>query len=438
MSESNPLQLSSENQKQEASSSHPLQRSAFDAQGGGNSLPPPNSKPVQRQVRVNGGSTRVAEAEYQVGGSKENIGNRFRVRDLIGDPVKRIFNDVAELENYANGNTDNIGDVRTQSGETYWYRLPNDRLTVLGERHHNPDGNVPDVIAAFGTSRFVYEPHHEFTDTTAIPNAQMGNGTRTRTQQIEANLDTGPFVNRAAFDPHLENIVIKAMTGTALFRNRFMAADPPNMSEADRRRYSGRSDADSYSIGDRIALYYSMAIHIAQDLSQFPFQEETFVESPYMKSARKVVEYYLAHQAVLDAFMQAKDASDLVGIYELCEPNQFANLPILEEFSVRFHYYGADYIQQLGNESGNARLEAAGETLAGNLGADLQDMNPAREEVMWNRVVEANNGGYLIAGMGDAHRRNFVARLGQLGIPQEETVASLRRQRAENKAAWTN
>lgn len=419
--------------------------SGFDQRDGNTvQTPPPfqlqadEHAPIQRQVRINGGATRVNEAEYQAGGAKEGFGASHPVDGLIADGVKRVFNNVAELEGYAQGQTDFIGDVHTQSGETYWYRLPELQLTVLGERHHNPAGNVEDVINGLGTSRFVYEPYHEFEDVGPFRQGDIGGGTVARTQAIEAGLDTGGQVDRGNFAPHLENIVIKAMTGASLTRNRFIAANPAGMDAATVQQYSGRPDNDSYSIGDRIALYLSMAIHIAQDISQYNFPDEVMIESNYFRSARRLSEFYLANQAELDGLMAAKDASDLVGIYELTQPGGFAILPMLNDFTVTFHEYGARYIEHLGVQSGDATLEAEGGALAGNLGAGLADMNPAREAIMWRRVMEANAGGYLIAGMGDAHRRSFVPRLAAAGIPQEETVASLTRQRAEIDANWVD
>lgn len=448
MSETQGLNHTQEQTQSESSKlSHPLQRSGFDQGSDGTSLPPPslglgdntsqNDAPIQRAVRVNGGSDQVNEADYQVGGPKEGVGARFPVRDLIADPVKRIFDSEAELEGYANGQTDYIGDVTTQNGATYWYRLPENQMTVLGEQHHNPDGNVEDVITGLNTSRFMYEPYHEFTPVGPFDQASIGNGTQTELNQNEAGFHTGGLVDRAHFPPHLENIVIKAMTGTSLCRNWFIDANPAGFGQAEIDRFSGRPTNSDYSIGDRIALYVSMAIHIAQDVAHFNFPEETMVDSLYFISARRLTEYYLANQADLDGLMATKDADDLIGIYELTQAGGFAILPMLREFTVLFHEYGSRYIEQLGSETGNAVLEAEGATLSNDLGAGLAEMNTAREEIMWERVMQGNGSAYLIAGMGDAHRQNFVARLAAEGIPQEEVVASLTRQQAENDANWT-
>lgn len=415
----------------------------FDAIDGSVQSPPAfqlaaSSEPIQRKVRVNNGKTKVQEKDYQKGGKKETVGSRYKVADLIADKNKRIFTDVQEMEDYANGKTDHIGDVVTESKDEYWYRLPKNQLTVLGEIHHNDDGNVPNVIAGLQTSRFVYEPHHEFTAAEPFDEKSIGDGTQKRIHDIEKNLETGPYVDRKNFDPHLENIVIKAMTGTALARNRFLAADPPKMTGRTAAAYKGRATKDDYSIGDRIALYVSMAIHIAQDISKYPFGPEVLIESNYYNAGRKLKEYYLKHQKELDTIMTKKDKDDLVGIYELCEPDSWKVLPTLEKFTLLFHEYGARYIEKLGSDIKNKTLEQEGTKLAGNLKADLSDMNTAREEIMWQRVLEANSGGYLIAGMGDAHRRSFVKRLKKEGIPQEETVDSLKRQKKEVKSAWVD
>src|SRR4051794_17892295 len=82
-----------------------------------------------RAVRVGGGATKVDEAFYKTGAGKA-IGSSRLVAALIADPVKRVFADKAELEKYANGGTDYIGDVVTGSAGPVLYRVaarPNDR-----------------------------------------------------------------------------------------------------------------------------------------------------------------------------------------------------------------------------------------------------------------------------------------------------------------------
>ena len=101
--------------------------------------------------------------------------------------MRRVFEDVSELEDFANGFTDHIGDVVTQAGDLFWFRLPKDKLTVLGEYHDYKDGNVQDVIRGLRTSRFMYEPFNEMADTKAL--AVPFTGTQTRLEQ--ANKDIG-------------------------------------------------------------------------------------------------------------------------------------------------------------------------------------------------------------------------------------------------------
>jgi hypothetical protein len=48
-----------------------------------------------------------------------------------------------------------------------------------------------------------------------------------------------------------------------------------------------------------------------------------------------------------------------------------------------------------------ATLKAEGAKLAGNLTASLDDLSPAREAIMWQKIGAV--AGYLIVGMGDAH-----------------------------------
>ena len=82
-------------------------------------------------------------------------------------------------------------------------------------------------------------------------------------------------------------------------------------------------------------------------------------------------------------------------------------------------------------------LEAQGQALSSNLGAKIDALSPAREEIMWEKIQTAKANGYLIVGMGDAHRTNLQARLTGAGIPQEEVKQSLTRQSNTVNANWT-
>lgn len=395
-----------------------------------------SKQPVQREVRINGGRTRVNEADYLPGGSRNNIGSRYTVVSLIGDNVRRVFNSVAELEGYANGHTDYIGDVITSSAGTFWYRLPKNDLTVLGEMHHNPRGNVEDVILGLQTSRFMYEPFHEFTGVSPLSGfGQLGVGTETRMEQIESGLRVAGLIDRTHFDPHLENIVIKALTGATVTRTEFIAQNPPTMNAIDIQTWSGRPTTSDYSFGERIALYLSMAIHIASDIAQYSFRLQSI--SPYIDSARRLSEFYTANQTVLDNFMTAKDNDDLIGIYELTATNSFVDLPVLNNFTLKFHEYASRYIEQLGVQMGNIALQSEGQALSGNLAATLQTFSPVREEFMWERIQHANTNNYLIVGMGDAHRQNLHLRLNTAGIRHEEVAQGLQAQRTTINSGWT-
>lgn len=408
-------------------SQHPLLKS---------NLGDTSRQPVQREVRIDDGRKHVNEADYLPGGSLNNVGSRFTVASLIGDGVHRVFTGVNELEAYANGKTDYIGDVATAANGTFWYRLPDNQLTVLGERHNNPMGNVEDVILGLKTSRFMYEPFNELTSIPPLSPSIMFGSTPPRLQQLAAGERVASQVDWANFDPNLENIVIKAITGATLARNEFIADSPATMNAVDRQTWSGRPTNNDWSLGERTALYLSMAIHIASDLSQFNFGQELMIESNYFNSARRLMEFYLANQPDLDQFMTAKDNDELIGIYELTLPANFAVLPALENFTLVFHEYASRYIEQLGMQMGNATLEAEGRVLSGNQAATFSDMNPAREEIMWQKVQHAKSNGYLIVGMGDDHRRNLHLRFNRAGIPHEKVRQSLESQQIVIKSNW--
>lgn len=395
---------------------------------------------VQRQVRINNGRTRVREADYLPGGRKQRIGSRFSVASLIGDGVRRVFTSAGELERYANGRTDYIGDVVTAAAGTFWYRLPRYRLTVLGEYHNHPNGNVEDVIIGLNTSRFMYEPFNELANVWPFRQSRIGSGTQTRLAQIHSgaggSIRVGGLVNRRRYNPDLENIVIKALTGASITRNEYIPANPSGMTAAQQRRWRGRASTSDYSFGERTALYLSMAMHIAQDIAQFNFLPVRRTDTAYLTAGRALMNYYNANQAVIDQFMTAKDGNDLIGIYELTSPGGFVNLNVIRDFTVVFHEFASRYIEQLGRQIRNRVLRNEGTALATNMGATLHTLSPAREEIMWHKIRRARAGSYLLVGMGDAHRRNLQTRLIAARIPNEEVQASLRAQRAAVNASW--
>jgi len=389
---------------------------------------------IQRAVRINNGAQRVNEAEYQAGGARSNVGSRFRVSALIADSVRRTFADVAELEQYANGRTDNIGDVTTGAAGVFWYRLPNNQVTVLGEQHQNPQGNVEDVILGVHTSRFMYEPFNEIAQVGGL--SPQFSGTQSRLSQLNQQYRVSSQVNRRSFNPDLENIVIKALTGAQVFRNQFLPANPRTMGAAQQQAWGRRPSTSAYSFGERVALYLTTGIHIAQDLAQRPQGPPTAAEANLVFSGDALAAFYRTNQGVLDGIMRTKDADDLIGIYELTAPGNFSVLPVLNTFAVLMHAYASQYIQRLGAQTGNAALTSEGQALERNPGATLNDLSPAREEIMWNRLQQAIAGGYLIVGMGDAHRQNLTPRLNAAGIPHEEVAASLRRQQTAVNGSW--
>lgn len=91
-------------------------------------------------------------------------------------------------------------------------------------------------------------------------------------------------------------------------------------------------------------------------------------------------------------------------------------------------------IKQLGAESKSAELEAQGEALVGNLGANLDALGPLRDLMMWQKIQGAK--GYLLIGMGDAHREGLKDRLNAAGIPHERVDQALVRQRDAINAVW--
>jgi hypothetical protein len=387
---------------------------------------------LQREVRIDAGRTRVDEAFYKTGGGR-NIGTRRRVADLIDDPVRRVFRSDAELRDFANGRTDYIGDVVTRTAGTFWFRLPRDRMTVLGEQHENPAGNVEDVIIGLGTPRFMYEPFNYVARVGSI-GAQYG-GTEVRLAQVNRTYRVNSLVDRSRYGPELENVIVKAMVGAAITRNEYLVASRRARAGS---QWRSRPSTNDWSYGERAALYLSLAVHIASDVSGQSLPAAARGESPFTRAARRLQAVYTTHQTELDALMQAKDADDLIGIFELTAPNNFANVGAIRAFATAFHEFGSRYIEQLGIDTHNVSLEREGRRLHSRPRAGLEQFSAAREEIMWQNIELARLAGidYLIVGMGDAHRVSLAPRLNRAGIPHFRVERALADQQAAVNRDW--
>jgi hypothetical protein len=386
---------------------------------------------VQRMVRIDGGAKKVDEQAYQDHGAKANVGKKVPVATLMADEHRRVFFDVAELEAYADGNTDYIGDVATTTKGTFWYRLPKDKLTVLGEEHGSPEGNVEDAIVGLGTSRFKLEAFGE------LPAAGGLNidfkGTRTSMDAATRVRRVAGLVDTDNFPPALENIVIKVLAGVSFVRNGFIAGNPKTMKSKAQKAWGSR-EKHGRSGGERAAQYLSTAIHLAADLAGHDFGKEA--ESELVKSARAVSACYGKYKAVLDDFMKNKDADPLIGIYELTAPEDFKNLDAIKDFTLAMHVYASRYTEQLGIDTGNEGLQKEGQTVLANTGATLETLSPAREQIMWKNILLAQANNYLIVGMGDEHRINLEAKLNTQGIAHEKVSDALARQSGDIESKW--
>jgi hypothetical protein len=260
-------------------------------------------------------------------------------------------------------------------------------------------------------------------------------GTQTRLDEVNKGYASSAKVDRKKFNPDLENIILKALTGAAQART-FISKNPPRMKKRARQHWGSRLDTGQYSMGERVALYLSFGIHIASDIAQNDFGPRNFVESSFIASARDLKDFYIKQKAVLDNFMLTKDGNQLIGIFELVEPGGFKDMPVILDFCLVLHEFATRYIGQLGAEQGNKKLETQGQALRGNPAPSLKAMSPAREEIMWEKVLEAKAGGFLLVGMGDQHRKNLTPKLDKAGIDHKRVDIALVKQRADVKGKW--
>ena len=200
--------------------------------------------------------------------------------------------------------------------------------------------------------------------------------------------------------------------------------------------WGSRKTTTDYSFGDRIALYFSFAIHIASDIAGYTFPPKKSNESHYIKFGRLLQDYYKKNKKVLDAFSAGKDADELIGIADIFKKFKATEANVYQDFADIFEQFGAGYIEQLGIDTGNVDLTKDGEDLFKQKNKGLGSFSPAREEIIKERVKIAKAGKYLIAGMGDAHHTNLTPWLDKNKIAHTEVASSLLKQESDNSSKW--
>jgi hypothetical protein len=295
----------------------------------------------------------------------------------------------------------------------------------------------------------MYETYNELTQ---VPGSRFVlGGTEWRLEKVGSGQRVAALKSQW-FNPALENIVVKALAGALSVRNEFIEDKPSTTDkkkqEKWREKWRGRRSTREHSGGERVALYLSMGIHLAADISRHDLGREQSDEndsdekhsdqSQYVSSARSLKDYYLKNQPPLDAFMRKKDADDLIGIYELTKPENFRNLPVIDGFCRVLHEYASHYIERLGAQTKNSMLQGWGPMLWPPPKPEIKSdyLYPVRELIMWEKVQHAKASDYLLVGMGDKHRQNLKEKLKTEGINDKKVDQDLKAQRDEIDRNW--
>ena len=381
---------------------------------------------LARKVGIKHGC-KTEEAEHaQYIGDLEHTG-RGDVRGLFTDDLRREFESWYEFDKYIAGNADHIGDVTTGAGKRFWYRLPADKLTVLGETHRNPDGNVQDVLIGLQTARFMYEPINVLS---AVGPDIEYTGTWARLHESDVERTKG--MNRS--NPHgnwLESAALKCMTAMFMFESGFdreskgFVDDPLNPDWDD-------APEGGYTLGERTAFYYVMAIQIAYDIAQYTW-DPVNKPGPLVDESDELKDVYVQHRKMLDAMRETKDSSPTMGIRTLAKGR---DLKAMREFATVFVRWGGKHTVELGKALGSKELSDEGAKLRPGKGLTLDDLSPAREALMRQRILVAQKKGYLLVGVGDAHRKNLKKWLKRNGVEHAEVELDLKNQKDAVKRRW--
>lgn len=202
------------------------------------------------------------------------------------------------------GTADHIGEVTPSNGKRYWYRLPTGKLTVLGETHGNKNGNVQDVLKGLQTARFMYEPINVLS--AVGPDIEY-----TGTWQRLAESDTARTEGMNRSNPYgnwLESAALKAMTAMFMFESGF---DKESKGFVDDPKNPDWDDAPQggYTLGERTAFYYVMAIQIASDVARYMW-DPVNQPGPLVDESDELTDVYVQHQKMLDALRKTPDARE--------------------------------------------------------------------------------------------------------------------------------
>lgn len=381
---------------------------------------------LQRKVGIKIGSkTEEAELDQYIGDLEHT--KRGDVRGWFGDDLRREFEDWYEFDKYIAGTADHIGEVTTDAGKRYWYRLPTDKVTVLGETHRNPDGNVQDVLKGLQTARFMYEPINVLSS--VGPDIEY---TGTWKRLDESDVERTKGMNRS--NPRgnwLESAALKAMTAMFMFESGFDRESKGFVDDPSNRDWDD-APVGGYTLGERTAFYYVMAIQIASDIARYDW-DPVNKPGPLVDESDELKDVYVQHRKMLEDMRKTKDASPTMGIRTLAKGR---DLKAMREFATVFVRWGGEHTVELGKALGSKELSEAGAKLRPGKGLTLDDLSPAREALMRQRILVAKEKGYLLVGVGDAHRKNLRKWLEQHGVAHAEVELDLKNQRSAVKHRW--
>ncbi len=106
----------------------------------------------QQQPKKGVSNPTTENNEIYIPSEEQKIGDGDKkIENLMRDRRSRYFKDQKELEDYAQGKTDDIGYVER---EKTWVRLP-ENLLVLGERHD--ETTLMDLVKATGNNNYMHE-----------------------------------------------------------------------------------------------------------------------------------------------------------------------------------------------------------------------------------------------------------------------------------------
>jgi hypothetical protein len=374
----------------------------------------PLQKPIQRAIYLGANKQKLETPDQEERQKKSGSGNK-KLEEMRLDPKRHFyFNDEQEMQDYANGQTETIGYEETKQT---WIRIPNDKLLVLGENHSQT--TLPDIVRATRTKKYIYEPYTEYPQELLKQSKRLQQTSHKRNKEFD--LKSGQGNEKSSSSHNAEKLLPKLII--ALLGVRKKVSEAVEDVSMNSKNQSARTF--SMSAGKK---------RMNRILNRFGTGSAT----PQSKYERSQAELYYLRVAMLMAAKAAKYQENTQDLWkehqdkfnttakQLKQGQELKDTEFIQAI-VKNDFTFDNFLQSF-KDAADAELESSGEkeefsefeknkkivrskNLTQEDQQDQEKFENMREFYMYKKIEKAKKDGYLLAGIGDAHRQGLERKL---------------------------